>query len=175
MMEKAIYGLAMNFGQGEYWEYDRWTNTFKFESTNFESVTLWKEIILTISHDPSKVLGSTKDDVKIKVTRDGIFFKYVPSTSLGSKAYKDVKQGRLNHCSISYLHRSVRDVKREESLNALGKLMGWKERFVAKKYKEILVEEICLTNEPASKDTFCTTDKNHPLLPSFETRGGEEE
>lgn len=162
-MSKFIYGLAMPF-KSSYWEYELLTNTFKFELTNRESVTFWKEIVLTLNHDYSKVIGTTDRNLSLKVTNEGVFFRLIVDTKEGLKARSEVSKGTLNHCSISYLHRSVREPEEEQRVEQLGKLLGWDEKFVVTKYKEILVEEICLTNNPANDETFCTTNRNDPRL-----------
>lgn len=162
-MSKAIYGLAMPF-DSIYWEYEKLTNTIKIETTNRESVSLWKEVVLTINHDHSKTFGSTDDNLFLAINDRGVFFKLYPNDRLGYKAYGEVSRKELRHCSITYIRRFSRDLKIDEHAKGLSDCLGWTENIVVNKHDELLIDEICLTNEPGNKDTFCTTNSKDPRL-----------
>lgn len=163
-MERAIYGLAMPF-KDMYWKYDRLTNTYTFDKTNKESIIFDTVVGITIDHDYSRSLGDIRDNLIVKANEHGVCFKLIPNDPLGYSAYKKVKRGALRHCSVSYLVRKTnRDVKAEQQAADLLNTLKWNERIVVNEYKKILLFEICLTNYPANPATFCTTEKDHPLL-----------
>jgi hypothetical protein len=162
-MEKAIYGLAMPFNEF-YWNYTKLTNTYELELTNYGVTQLWKAIQLTIDHDRSKILGTTEQDLFVKLHPSGVYFKMVSNTPESFKAYQDVKDGLLRHCSITYLRRMERDYDEENKVISLARVMNWNHNFIVKKHTEVLIDEMCLTNSPGNKATFCTTDKNDPRL-----------
>jgi HK97 family phage prohead protease len=163
-VEQAIYGMAMPFSN-MYWEYDRLTNTYTIDKTNRESVVFDTIVGATIDHDYSKALGDIRENLTVKANEHGVCFKLIPNCPLGYSAYKKVKRGALRHCSVSYLVReSGIDEQEEQRAAQLFETLGWNERVVVNEYKKILLFELCLTNNPANYATFCTTDKDHPLL-----------
>ncbi|MBN6890037.1 phage head maturation protease [Cytobacillus horneckiae] len=167
-MEKAIYGLAMPFNDG-YCEYNQLTNTFSFDKTNKDSVIFDTIVGATINHDYSQCLGDIRDNLIVKANEYGVCFKLTPNCPLGYSAYKRVKRGALRHCSVSYMVReSNKDEQVGKKAEALFRNVGWDERVIVNEYKQILLFEVCLTNNPANDITFCTIDPNHPLLKGVE-------
>jgi len=163
-MDKAIYGLAMPFNDS-YWEYDFLTNTYTFEKTNRESVTIDRLVGATIGHDYLKELGRTGNNLTIKLHDRGLFFRLIPESPLALSTYKKVKRGLIRHCSVSYvIEERQRDYEAEERAKALSQLIYLCSNIVVKEYKKLLVFEVCIGNHPANKATSCTTDKDHPLL-----------
>ncbi|WP_145524129.1 HK97 family phage prohead protease [Virgibacillus sp. SK37] len=159
-MKKAIYGLAMPFDDS-YVDYIPLFNQYEIERTNKESVQLDTLVGATVEHNYIQELGRTDRNLDICVTDDGVFFRIIPDTKLGHSTYKKVSNGSLKYCSISYtVRKKKRDYKSEEKLSYLSKSLGWKDNFIVFKYAEILVFEICVTNNPANRATFCTTNKN---------------
>lgn len=162
--DQAIYGLAMPFDDS-YWEYDKWTDTITYERTNRNAVVFDTIVGATIDHDYSRTLGDIRDNLIVRANEYGVVFKLIPNCPEGFSAYKKVKRGALKHCSVSYLVRqSATDTEEERRAAKKFKELGWKEKVKVKRYKKVLLFEICLTNEPANASTFCTTDKNHPML-----------
>ena len=162
-MEKAIYGLAMPFNQ-YYKTYNQQTDTYELELTNYEVTMLWDIIQLTLDHDLSKVIGETNHNLIVKSDPVGIYFKMIPELPEGFKAYEDVKNGLLKHCSVTLIRRKTRNHFEENKLISFARTMNINHNFVVKDHTDVLIEEVCLTNNPANPSTFCTADKDHPLL-----------
>lgn len=162
-MDKAIYGLAMAFNQF-YGRYDARTNIYKLELPNYEVTDLWEDITLTLEHNKYLTIGSTRKNLSVLLSPKGLFFRFIPDTPEGLKAYLKVKRGRLRHCSVTYLRRMTRNYSEGDKINSLARLLDLHQYFTVDEHHEALVHEICLTNTPANPATFCTTDVNHPLL-----------
>lgn len=162
-MEKAIYGLAMQFNVfclGK----DHLTDMLQLELSNYEVTELWDVIPLTLEHDKDKTLGTTENNLSLQMNESGVYFKYVATSPKGMEAYENVRNGSLRKCSVTYLRKSECDPGLEKSVQSLAKIMKWDHDFLVKKHTELLLHEVCLTNNPANPSTFCTTDKDHPLL-----------
>lgn len=163
-MEKAIYGLAMPF-EDCYVDYYRLSNLYKIDKTNKECALIDSLVGITLGHDFAKELGRTGQNLQLVIGEGGIYFKLIPNSLEGYESFNLVKLGLLKHCSISYaIKRKRRDTQAEEKLKSLAKLMGWNEKFIVYEYTQILVYEVCLTNNPVNKSTFCTTNKHDARL-----------
>ncbi|KIL45007.1 HK97 family phage prohead protease [Jeotgalibacillus soli] len=176
-MEMAIYGLAMPFNQF-YWNYNSQTNTYELELTNYEVTELWKEIPLTLEHNKYWTIGRTGKNLSVLLNPAGVFFKLVPDTPESFKAYKDVKEGFLRHCSVTFLRHKSREFVEECKIQSLARIMNLNHNFIVEEHNEVLVHEICLTNSPGNKATFCTTDRNDMRLKGvkwdvYESEGAE--
>ncbi|MNP19233.1 Caudovirus prohead protease [compost metagenome] len=163
-MEKAIYGMAQPFNDF-YFKEDSENGIFLSQRTNRNAVRFDTKVGITLFHDYSKQLGTTEDNLLLQVTDAGIFFKLIPNTPLGLSAYKRVKRAALRHCSLSYiLFEKERNSELEQAATAEFQLHGFSDQIVIEDYKKIVVYEVCLTNRPANKSTFCTTNYNDPRL-----------
>lgn len=163
-MEKAIYGLAADFEavhwdiKGEKVEY------FRVEPS---TVQFAENVAFTLEHEPKHTLTTTKNEEngQLIIVQKGplLFFKFIPTTKDGERIYRYVKQRKLRQCS--YIFRrlaSIRDLKTE------GKLSWAMDEGDTLLINHVGVYEICLTNNPRDKNTFCTTDVNHPVLKGIE-------
>jgi phage head maturation protease len=167
-MNKAIYGLAMPFNDS-YVDYLSLARQFTVEKTNKESVEFGSLIPATINHDYTKVLGDNRSNLTLGINDNGIYFKLIPNTKLGHETYIKVKNRLLRHCSISYLvEHKERDYAAERKLRMLSKILGWNDTFRVYSYLKVIVQEVSIGNNPANKDTFCTTNKKHPRLKGVE-------
>jgi HK97 family phage prohead protease len=162
-LEKAIYGMAMPFN-------DCYVNTdptgvMRVRKTNRESVYFESLVGITLEHDYTKVLGRTDNNLFLQVTDSGVYFKLIPDCPLGWSVYKKVKRHALRHCSISFnpvmMQRNFSD---EERVLKISRAAGVGDSVIVEECRKINVFEICLTNQPANKSTFCTTDANDPRL-----------
>lgn len=172
MKEKAIYGLAMPFNIF-YKGREQYTDFLQYELTTRESIQMWIDVKLTLEHDDSRILGTTNQQNLLYVINDsGIYFKCVPNTPMGFRAYEDVKAGLLNYCSVTYLRRCERDYDLEKKMKSFTMLINRTNNFMVKKHVEVLVHEMCITNDPGSKETFCTTNKNDPRLKGIKWESG---
>lgn len=163
-MEKAIYGMAMPFDD-YYLNPDPEKNVFGVETTNRASVRFEELVGITICHDYTQVFGTTRENLFIQVTDKGVYFKLIPNTPLGWSAYKKVKRNALRHCSISYNDiQKKRNLASEIRMSHLFRAAGFDDSIIIEEYRKVNVFEICLTNGPANKLTFCTTNANDPRL-----------
>lgn len=162
-MEKAIYGMVQPFG-------DCYIDTnsegaFKVKKTNRESVRFDSMVGMTLSHDFSKTIGTTKENLFVQVTDSGIYFKLIPNSPLGWSIYKKVKRAALRHCSLSFtMIKTARNEVDEKTVTAAFRSQGYTDKVIVEDYRNIRVYEICLTNHPANKLTFCTTNEKDPRL-----------
>jgi phage head maturation protease len=164
LLEKAIYGMAMPFNDS-YWEFDHEQETFVFDKTNRDAVVIDGLVGATVDHDFSRTIGVTGENLFLQAHERGVFFKLIPDSPFGQSIYKKVKRGELRYCSCMYFVRSARrDYQAEDEAMTLARSFGIQEKVVVREYRRIILFEICLTNNPANKTTFCTTDENHPLL-----------
>lgn len=162
-MEKAIYGMAQPFND-MYFETNS-DGAFKVEKTNRESVRFDTKVGMTLFHDFSMTFGTTDNNLFIQVTDTGIYFKLVPNSQLGWSVYKKVKRAALRHCSLSYsVIETERNAADERVATAAFRSRGYTDEVIVEDYGRIRVYEICLTNGPANKLTFCTTNANDQRL-----------
>ncbi|AZS14572.1 HK97 family phage prohead protease [Paenibacillus lutimineralis] len=162
-IQKAIYGMAMPFNDC-YIDVNS-DDSFTAQKTNRESVRFDKLVGMTLFHDFTKTFGSTNDNLFIQVTDTGIYFKLIPNTPFGWSVYKKVKRAALRHCSLSFTNiKKERNVVQEKNLTESFRSLGLSDSIVIEDYRKIRVYEICLTNGPANKLTFCTTDAKDPRL-----------
>lgn len=163
-MEKAIYGMAMPFDDS-YWQYDETNKIFTIDKTNRESVVIDGIVGATVGHDFSRTLGVSGENLFLQVNERGVFFKLMPDTPLALSTYKKVKRGALRHCSCTYFVRdSVRDTEAEYKAIHEARSRGIADNIIVRKYRKLILFEVCLGNNPGNKSTFCTVDANHPLL-----------
>ncbi|GIP40779.1 hypothetical protein J31TS4_40590 [Paenibacillus sp. J31TS4] len=163
-MEKAIYGMAMPLNDS-YYDFDPASNTFTIDKTNPDAVIIDGYVGATMNHDFSRTLGLTGENLILQKNERGVFFKLIPDSPSGLSAYKKVKRGALRHCSCCYFVRKApRNVQAEQMAAASASAVGIKENIIVREYRKIILYEVCLTNNPANKATFCTIDKDHPLL-----------
>lgn len=168
-IEKAIYGLAMPFDDFYITPHEQSNvlrnDTFQVDTTNKESVTLDSLVGLTFDHDYLKEIARTGRNLQIKVTDKGVFFKAIPDNPFALSMYKKVKRGAIKYCSISYSIKEMEENNHsKENLEKVMSLCGVDDDVIVRDYKDILVYELCICNQPANELTFCTTDPNHPLL-----------
>lgn len=162
--DKAIYGMAQPFDDF-YFKDDIKNGVFLAQRTNKSAVHFDSKVGMTLRHDYSQQLGTTDENLFLQVTDTGIFFKLIPNTAMGWSAYKKVKRAALRHCSLSYvLFAKERNIEFEKSVTTVFRSQGYTDQIVIEDYKNIMVFEVCLTNGPANKSTFCTTNKYDPRL-----------
>lgn len=163
-MNKIIYGLAQPFNDS-YVDYVPLFDQFSVDKTKRSAVELDSLVGMTLNHDYSKEIGRSTSNLTISINDKGIYFKLIPNNKLGLEVYNEVRRKKLSHCSLSYIvEDKQRDYEAEEKLGALSKIVGWDHSFQVYSYSKILVYEMCLTNNPANKTTFCTTNKRDPRL-----------
>jgi hypothetical protein len=161
--EKAIYGMAQSNDFYLINNTDR--NEFKVEKTHPDSIHFDSKVGITLSHDYTKAFGTTNENLFLQVTESGIYFKLIPNSPLGWSAYKKVKRAALRHCSVSYLkNKKERDPITESSVTTVFREHGFNDEIIIEDIRDITVFEVCLTNGPANKSTFCTTNPNDPRL-----------
>lgn len=163
-IEKAIYGMVQPFNDF-YLTEDTSKNEYKAEKTHQDSVHFDTKVGITLFHDYTKDFGTTDENLFLQVTENGIYFKLVPNSPLGWSAYKKVKRAALRHCSLSYLkNKKERDPITESLVTTAFREHGFDDEIIIEDIRDITVFEICLTNGPANKSTFCTTNQNDPRL-----------
>lgn len=163
-MEKAIYGLAADF---EAVHVDIKGEEVEYYHVEPRTVQYAKNVALTLEHKPKQTITTTRnqENGQLILIQKGslLFFKFTPSTKEGERIYRYVKQKKLRHCSYTFRKlATLRDTKTERKT---AWIMGSGETIVI---NHAAVYEICLTNTPRDKNTFVTTDKNHPLLKGIE-------
>lgn len=163
-MEKAIYGMAMPFNDF-YTESDSEKNTYSVDMTNHDAVFFDSKVGITLGHNYFQVFGTTEDGLQIQLTDAGVFFKLTPNCPLGWSVYKKVKRAALRHCSISYRRILTEpNVTKERAVTEAFRSAGHTDEISVNDLREITVFEVCLTNGPANKLTFCTTNVDDPRL-----------
>ncbi|MEK3788064.1 HK97 family phage prohead protease [Paenibacillus sp. FSL K6-1230] len=171
-MIKAIYGMAMPFNSCYVDSPNKESEPFIVEKTNEESVFFDEMVGITLQHDYEKHFGTTNQNLTIKVTDNGVYFRLIPNTPLGLSVYKKVKRSALRHCSLSFIvPKRIRNIEIEDSKAPFLKAIGMDSDFIVKEYKKIIIYEICLTNGPANEETFCTTDPNDKRLKGIDWDG----
>lgn len=163
--ERAIYGMAMPLPQlNVNTEKENGIQQYHTLSMEAEAVKIWNEIPLTLQHDHSRIMGNLYSGVSIKVYPHGVFFKYVPDSKRGNRAWRDVQTKRLRHCSVSYRYQTTDDREGNKRLEAIKKVQAPGQEIKASVIWDLLVEEVCLTNSPGQRATFATVDLNDPRL-----------
>ncbi|MCR8853499.1 hypothetical protein [Lysinibacillus fusiformis] len=163
-MEKAIYGIAADF-EAVHW--NRKGENVEYFHVEPSTVQYAENVAFTLEHKPKQTITTTKkqENGQLIIVQKGslLFFKFIPTTKDGQRIYRYVKQRKLRQCS--YIIRklaSLRDIKTEGKLSLA---MDPKETIVI---NHGVVYEICLTNSPRDKNTFCTINANHPLFKDIE-------
>lgn len=159
-MEKAIYGMAADFSAVFHERDEKGTTYFRVDPA---AVKFAKDIAFTLNHEPKETITTLLEPSNgelIIVRKDGcLYFKFVPTTRSGNRLYRNVKAGKYRQCSYIYnAKKRVRDTDMEERF-------AWSlEPHERMALDEAIIYEVCLTNTPRDKVTFCTTDANHPQL-----------
>ncbi|MBE1557002.1 HK97 family phage prohead protease [Sporosarcina limicola] len=166
-MKKYIYGLAKKFDFISGIVID---GIEKCSYTDSETVTYAKEVAMTLEHNPKQTLTTTAapegGELILVQTNKGLYFRYAPLSVEGLRAYRHVKHRRLRQCSCIFRRGKLkRDIKNETRAKKLHPILNDMSLY---KDKKICLYEICLTNNPKDTKTFCTTDKDHPLLKGIE-------
>ncbi|KPN97746.1 HK97 family phage prohead protease [Lysinibacillus sp. ZYM-1] len=163
-MEKVIYGLAADF-EAVHW--NRKGENVEYFHVEPSTVQYAENVAFTLEHKPKQTITTTKNEEngQLIIVQKGplLLFKFIPTTKDGERIYRYVKQRKLRQCS--YIFRklaSLRDVRTE------GKASWAIDPGETIMINHGAVYEICLTNTPRDKNTFVTTDANHPLLKSIE-------
>lgn len=163
-MKKAIYGLAADFEavhwniKGENVEY------FHVEPSTIQYA---ENVAFTLEHKPRQTITTTKDkeNGQLILVQKGplLFFKFIPTTKDGERIYRYVKQRKIRQCS--YIFRKLESLRDLETESKLQWAMDAGETIFI---NHAVVFEICLTNNPRDKNTFCTTNANLSLLRGIE-------
>ena len=163
-MEKAIYGVAAIFDHPTVKSKGEKVDMYTIEPS---TVQYYENVAFSLHHEPKQTITTTKnkDNGQLILVQKGkqLFFKFIPTTKDGERIFRYVKQRKLRQCSYSYyvLEKTPDDeIKRKVSW-ALDPGDTISKAHVA-------IFEVCLTNNPADEETFCTTDKNHPLFRGIE-------
>lgn len=160
IIEKAIYGLAADF-EAVHWDIKG--ENVEYYHVEPSTVQYAKNVAFTIDHKPKQTITTTKNEGngQLILVQKGsfLFFKFTPTTKDGERIYRYVKLQKLRKCS--YIFRKLASFRDVETENNTPIVMEPTEKIVI---HHAAVYEICLTNSPRDKTTFCTTDVNHPLL-----------
>lgn len=159
-IEKAIYGMAADFSAVFFERGETGTTFFRVDPAK---VKFAKDIAFTLNHEPKKtittLLGKENGELIIVQKGECLFFKFIPTTRAGQRLYRYVKAVKYRQCSYIYnVEKRVIDAEMEERFS--WSLEPHEHIFL----DEAIIFEVCLTNTPRDKLTFCTTDANHPQL-----------
>lgn len=165
-IEKAIYGLAASF---DYPILNKNGQGMDYSTIEPTTVQFFKNVALSLDHVPKETITTTEncENGELILVQRGwqLFFKFIPTNKNGERIYRYVKQRKYRHCS--YSAKILKRVPNED----LQKRASWfldSGSTVSKKH--VGIYEVCLTNNPANNETFCTTDGNHPIFEGIDWR-----